>query len=255
MGVQSTLEDWKRWKGVRRIAALTAYDYPTGAMARSSGSPLILVGDSLGMVALGFDSTQSVTLEMMCHHVAAVARAPGDGLLVADLPIGTYDTPEVAARSAKALVEVGAHAVKAEGGRAIAAAVAAIRAEGIDYLGHIGLLPQSVSDASGYRVVGKTEEEKAALLADAEAVQESGAFAVVLELVEPSLAQEITNRLDIPTIGIGSGPYCDGEILVASDLLHLGPETPPKHARPPVNYHALMTQTLADWVRDVEARV
>ena len=255
MGARSAIETWRAWKGKRRIAALTAYDYPTGAMAWASGSPLVLVGDSLGMVALGFESTQPVTLDMMRHHVAAVARAPGEGMLVADLPNGTYGRPEEAVASSRALIEAGATAVKAEGGRSIAESVAAIRAEGIDYLGHIGLLPQSVAHPSGYKVVGKTPEEREAVIADARAVQDQGAFAVVLELVEPKLAQEITETLAIPTIGIGSGPYCDGEILVTSDLLHLGPKTPPKHARPPVNYHALMTDTLRDWVRDVEERV
>lgn len=215
-----------------KIAALTAYDYPMARLLDEAGVPLLLVGDSLGMVVLGLPDTTEVTLADMEHHVRAVARARPQALLAADLPIHSYDTPDQALASARRLVAAGAEAVKAEGGRAIAAQVRAIVGAGIPFLGHLGMLPQHVREEGGYKIKGRCEEEHQALLADADALVTGGAFAVVLELVLPSVAKEITARISTPTIGIGSGPDCDGQILVTPDLVGLFPWFTPKHVQP-----------------------
>lgn len=226
-----TAADVRSLKGRGRIAALTAYDHPMTRLLDRAGVPLILVGDSLGMVVLGYPDTTHVTLADMEHHVAAAARAKPRALLAADLPYRSYETPEAALASARRLVASGAEAVKAEGGRAIEAQVRAIVADGIPFLGHLGMLPQHVLEEGGYHIKGRAEDEHQALLADAAALVEAGAFAVVLELVTPPVARELTERLPIPTIGIGSGPDCDGQILVTPDLLGLSPDYIPKHVR------------------------
>jgi 3-methyl-2-oxobutanoate hydroxymethyltransferase len=215
-----------------KIASLTAYDFPMARLLDEAGVPLLLVGDSLGMVVLGYPDTTHVTMADMEHHVRAVARAQPNALLAADLPIHSYDTPEQALDSARRLVAAGAEAVKAEGGRAIAAQVRAIVGAGIPFLGHLGMLPQHVLEEGGYKIKGRREEEHQALLADADALVAAGAFAVVLELVTPPVAKELTARLPIPTIGIGSGPDCDGQILVTHDLIGLFPWFTPKHVTP-----------------------
>jgi len=215
-----------------KIAALTAYDFPLARLLDEAGVPLILVGDSLGMVVLGYPDTTHVTMADMEHHVRAVARAQPIALLAADLPIHSYDTPEQALASARRLVAAGAEAVKAEGGRAIAAQVRAIVGAGIPFLGHLGMLPQHVLEEGGYKIKGRREEEHQALLADADALMAAGAFAVVLELVTPPVAKELTARLPIPTLGIGSGPDCDGQILVTHDLIGMFPWFTPKHVTP-----------------------
>src|SRR5438270_964617 len=197
-----------------KIAALTAYDFPMTRLLDDAGIPLILVGDSLGMVVLGYPDTTRVTMADMEHHVRAVARAKPRSLVVADLPYGCYETVETALANAKRLVTAGAEAVKAEGGREILPQVQAIISSGIPFLGHLGMLPQHVIEEGGYHVKGKNEPEHQALLADADALVKAGAFAIVLELVTPLVARELTERLPIPTIGIGAGPDCDGQILV-----------------------------------------
>src|SRR5947209_15141160 len=201
-----------------KITALTAYDYPTARLLDESGIEIILVGDSLGMVVLGYEDTTEVTLAEMVHHTRAVARGVKRALLVADLPIHTYEDPAQAVASARALVEAGAQAVKLEGGASHVAQINAIIAKGIPVMGHIGMLPQSVREEGGYKVKGRTPAEADALLLDAKAVEAAGAFAVVLEIVAADTARQISAALQIPTIGIGSGDGCDGEILVTHDL-------------------------------------
>jgi 3-methyl-2-oxobutanoate hydroxymethyltransferase len=215
-----------------KITALTAYDYPTARLLDESGIDIVLVGDSLGMVVLGCQDTTSVTLEEMLHHTKAVARGIKQALLVADMPIHTYDTPEQAVETARKLVDVGAQAVKLEGGTRHIAQIAAITQAGIPFMAHIGMLPQSVREEGGYRIKGRTQSEAEALLADARAVEKAGAFSVVLEIVFAEIAKRITKTICIPTIGIGSGKHCDGQILVTHDLIGLFPWFTPKFVSP-----------------------
>ena len=215
-----------------RITALTAYDYPTARLLDESGIDIILVGDSLGMVVLGYPDTTRVTLEEMLHHTRAAARGVKQALLVADMPIHTYDTPEQAVKTAKQFIEVGAQAVKLEGGANRIAEIEAITKAGIPFMAHIGMLPQSVRDEGGYKVKGRTQSEADALIADAQAVEKAGAFSVVLEIVVADIAKQITKAIGIPTIGIGSGEHCDGQILVTHDLIGLFPWFTPKFVSP-----------------------
>ncbi len=214
------------------VTALTAYDYPTARLLDESGIDVILVGDSVGMVVLGYEDTTSVTLEDMLHHTRAAARGVKRALLVADLPIHTYDDPTAAVATARRLIEAGAHAVKLEGGVRHVSEIEAIIAEGIPVMGHIGMLPQSVREEGGYKVKGRTPAEAHALIQDGLAVEKAGVFAVVLEIVNPEAARQITAALKIPTIGIGSGDHCDGQILVTHDLIGLFPWFTPKFVSP-----------------------
>jgi 3-methyl-2-oxobutanoate hydroxymethyltransferase len=213
-----------------KITALTAYDYPTARLLDETGIDIILVGDSLGMVVLGYRTP--VTLEEMLHHTRAAGRGIKQALLVADMPIHTYDTPEQAIATAKKFIDAGAQAVKLEGGASHMAQIEAITQEGIPFMAHIGMLPQSVREEGGYRIKGRTQSEAEALLADARAVEKAGAFSVVLEIVLADVARQITNAIDIPTIGIGSGEHCDGQILVTHDLIGLFPWFTPKFVSP-----------------------
>jgi 3-methyl-2-oxobutanoate hydroxymethyltransferase len=215
-----------------KITALTAYDYPTARLLDESGIDIILVGDSLGMVVLGYEDTTRVTLEEMLHHTRAVARGVKRALLVADMPIHTYDTPKQTVATAKQFVEAGAQAVKLEGGASHVAQIEAITGAGIPFMAHLGMLPQSVRAEGGYKVKGRTQSEAEALMADARAVENAGAFSVVLEIVIPAVAEQITNAIGIPTIGIGSGEHCDGQILVTHDLIGLFPWFTPKFVSP-----------------------
>jgi 3-methyl-2-oxobutanoate hydroxymethyltransferase len=221
----------KKQRG-ERVTALTAYDYPTARLLDESGIDIILVGDSLGMVVLGYEDTTQVTLAEMVHHTRAVARGVKQALLVGDLPIHTYDDAAQAVSSARALVAARAQAVKLEGGASHVRQIEAIVAAGIPVMGHIGMLPQSVREEGGYKVKGRTQAEAKALLRDAEAVEKAGVFAVVLEIVSPETARQITSALKIPTIGIGSGSHCDGQILVTHDLIGLFPWFTPKFVSP-----------------------
>lgn len=238
-------------KGGARIPALTAYDYPTTRLLDEAGIPLILVGDSLGMVVLGYPDTTAVTMEVMEHHTRAAARARPRALLAADLPSRSYRTPAEAVVNARRLVAAGAEAVKAEGGLAIADQVRAIVAEGIPFLGHLGMLPQHVLEEGGYHIKGKREHEREALLEDARFLAEAGAFAVVLELVWPAVALEVTRAVAIPTIGIGSGPDCDGQILVINDLVGTFPWFTPRFVTPRVRAFDQMRAAIEDWSRSV----
>lgn len=234
-----------------KIPALTAYDFPMTHLLDAAGIPLILVGDSLGMVVLGYPDTTHVTMQEMEHHVRAAARAKPNALLVADLPYRSYDTPESAVASARRLVAAGAEAVKAEGGRPILPQVEAIISSGIPFCGHLGMLPQHVHEEGGYRIKGKDETEHQALLADADALAQAGAFALVLELVTASVAKELTRRVPIPTIGIGSGKDCDGQILVTPDLLGMLPWFNLKHVKPKLNAAEQMCTVVEDWKESV----
>jgi 3-methyl-2-oxobutanoate hydroxymethyltransferase len=234
-----------------KIAVLTAYDYPTARLLEESGIDVILVGDSLGMVVLGYPDTTLVTLDEIIHHTRAVARGVEKTPIVADLPIATYGTPEAAVSNSRRLVEAGADAVKLEGGVSHRAQIAAIRADGIPVMAHIGMQPQRVRIEGGYRIKGKTPAEAESLLADAWAVQEAGAFAVILELVQPDVTRQITAVASIPTIGIGSGPQCDGQVLVTHDLIGLFPWFKPKFAAPAANVSQDIREAVAEFRRRV----
>jgi len=238
-------------KNSRRIAALTAYDYPMTKLLDAAGIPLILVGDSLGMVVLGYPDTTRVTLAEMEHHVRAAARAKPQALLAADMPFQSYQTPAQALATARRLIAAGAEAVKAEGGRAILPQARAILEDGIPFLGHLGMLPQSVLEEKGYHVKGKTDIERTSLLADAQALAGAGAFALVLELVTPPVAREITQQIPIPTIGIGAGPDCDGQILVVTDLLGTSPDYIPRHVKKCRHLGEQMRAAVVEWKESV----
>jgi len=246
--------EWIRaMKGREKIAALTAYDFPMARLLDEVGIPLILVGDSLGMVVLGYPDTTCVTMAEMEHHVRAAGRAKPCALLAADLPYKSYQTVESAVANAKRLVNAGAEAVKAEGGREILPQVRAIIDSGIPFLGHLGMLPQHVLEEGGYRVKGKNPPEHEALLADSDALARAGAFAVVLELVTKPVALELTERLPIPTIGIGAGEGCDGQILVTPDLLGMLPWYSLKHVKPKLNAAEQMRAVVQQWKQNVES--
>ena len=230
-----------------KIAALTAYDYPLAKMLDEAGVPFLLVGDSLGMVVLGYPDTTLVTMADMEHHVRAVARAKPRALVVADLSFGSYDTVADAVANSQRLIAAGAEAVKAEGGRAILPQVRAIIAAGIPYCGHLGMLPQHVREEGGYKIKGRTETEHEALITDAKALAEAGAFAVVLEIITPPVAKELTALIEIPTIGIGSGPDCDGQILVTFDLIGLFPWFTPRFVKPRANCAADIKSAVTAW--------
>ena len=234
-----------------KVASLTAYDFPMTRLLDEAHIPLILVGDSLGMVVLGYPDTTHVTMAEMEHHVRAAARAKPKALLLADMPFQSYETALGAVENARRLVAVGADAVKAEGGREIIEQVCAIIGAGIPFCGHLGMLPQHVREEGGYHVKGKKESEHQALLEDADALVEAGAFAIVLELVTPSVAKEISKQIPIPTIGIGSGVDCDGQILVTPDLLGMLPWFSLKHVKPKLNAAEQMRAVIQEWQESV----
>lgn len=236
----------------QKIAALTAYDFPMTRLLDEVGLPLLLVGDSLGMVVLGYPDTTHVTMADMEHHVSAAARAKPRALLVADLPYRSYETVDAALTNAKRLVAAGAEAIKAEGGRAILPQVQALVANGIPFLGHLGMLPQHVLEEGGYHIKGKKAPEQQALLADAEALTQAGAFGIVLELVTPPVAKEISQRIPIPTIGIGSGSDCDGQVLVTPDLLGTQPWYTLKHVKPRLNAAEQMRAAVKQWQESLQ---
>ena len=237
-----------------KIAMVTAYDYSTAKLADGAGMPLILVGDSLGMVMLGHESTIPVTMEDMIHHSKAVVRGVKRSMVVADLPFMTYqiDAAQAMQNAGRLVQEGGAHSVKLEGGVGVAETVSRIVESGVPVMGHIGLTPQSVNRFGGYRVRGKDKEEAAQLVRDAVALEEAGAFAVVLELLPTSLAGAISRRLTIPTIGIGAGPHCDGQVQVLHDMLGLFTDFAPKHARQYAKLAATISDALRRYVSEVQ---
>lgn len=249
-----TPEQIRAFKRRQPLAALTTYDYSMTRLLDDSGVPLLLVGDSLGMVALGYPDTTFVTMQEMEHHVRAAARAKPRALLAADLPYRSYRTAQEALQNARRLIEAGADAIKAEGGVSILPQIEALVQNGIPVLGHVGLLPQSIQEEGGYHIKGKTEAEQHDLLLDAQALERAGAFAIVLELVAPSLAARITQSIAIPTIGIGSGAECDGQILVTTDLFGTSAGYIPKHVRRERDYAAEMRETVRRWIDSLPGR-
>ncbi len=237
-----------------KITCLTAYDYPTARLLDEAGVDVLLVGDSLAMVVLGYESTLPVTLEEMLHHTRAVRRGTRHALLVADMPYGSYhDDPVEAVRNAVRFVkEAGAEAVKIEGGERRMDLITRLVEAEIPVMGHIGLTPQSVNAFGGFRVQGKTEEAGDQLLRDARAVEAAGAFAIVLESIPRELAARITATLRIPTIGIGAGPDCDGQVLVINDLLGLSFGHKPKFARRYADVGEIISRAAAEYCRDVQ---
>ncbi|MDQ1613714.1 MAG: 3-methyl-2-oxobutanoate hydroxymethyltransferase [Pyrinomonadaceae bacterium] len=239
-----------------RLVCLTAYDYPTARIVDEAGTDIILVGDSVGNVVLGYDTTVPVTLDEMIRHTRAVRRGVERALLVADMPYGSYHTgADDAVRAALRLVkEGGAEAVKLEGGRARVEVVARLVAEEIPVMGHIGLTPQSVNKLGGFRLQGKTAEAARALVEDARALEAAGAFALVLEVVPREIAKVVTASVSIPTIGIGAGEHCDAQVLVIHDLLGLSfSPTRPRFVRQYADLRAQMTEAISRFAEDVRA--
>lgn len=239
----------------KKITMLTAYDYPMAKLVDAAGIDAILVGDSLGNVVLGYGSTIPVTMDDMVHHVKAVARGVQRAMVVADMPFLSYHVSrEESLRNAgRLLQETGAQAVKMEGGREIAETVRAITGAGIPVMGHLGLTPQSIYQMGGYKVQGKDEEAARKLLEDARALEKAGAFSVVLECVPTPLAKLITESIGIPTIGIGAGPYCSGQVLVTQDMLGFYGQFSPKFVKRYANLHETIMQGLQSYREEVES--
>ena len=237
----------------QKIVCLTAYDYPSARLLDGAGVDVILVGDSLGMVVLGYDSTIPVTMEEMLHHTRAVRRGAHRALVVSDMPYGSYhgDIAESLRNAMRFIKDAGAEAVKVEGGERRLELIARLTEAEIPVMGHVGLTPQSVNALGGYRVQGKTAASADQLLRDARSVEAAGAFAIVLEAMPRELAAQITSEVRIPTIGIGAGPDCDGQILVLSDMLGLtfGPTT--KFSRPYANVGEIISNAVREYTSDV----
>lgn len=244
----------RRYADGQRLPMLTAYDYPTARIIDQAGIPLILVGDSLGQVLLGYESTVRVTMDEMLHHTRAVVRGTQQALVIGDMPFLSYATVDDAlANAGRFLREAGAGAVKVEGGIRSTRIIEGLARAGIPVMGHIGWTPQAEHGLGGkVRVQGRDRATARALLTDALAVQEAGAFAIVLELIPTQLAAAITERLRIPTIGIGAGPDCSGQVQVVTDLLGLG-EFRPRHARPYATLREIIDAAARAWAADVAA--
>jgi 3-methyl-2-oxobutanoate hydroxymethyltransferase len=241
-------------KGKRRLSVVTAYDFPSGHYADQSGVDMVLVGDSLAMVVLGHEDTLSVTMEEMLHHTRATSRGVASALLIGDMPFMSYQTSvEEAVRNAGRFLKEGrAQAVKLEGGRQYVPQIKAICAAGIPVMGHLGLTPQSVHRFGGYKVQGRSKEEAGAIIEDAKALEMAGCFAVVLECVPASLAKRITEGVTIPTIGIGAGPDCDGQVLVFHDLLGMNEKFHPRFVKRYANLGESIVQGLTRYREEVE---
>jgi 3-methyl-2-oxobutanoate hydroxymethyltransferase len=249
-----TPDDVRRAKAARRkVACLTAYDYPTARLLDESGVDVILVGDSVGMVVLGHPDTTLVTMDDMVHHTRIASRGVKHALLVADLPYRSYENPRQAVENSRRLIDEGAAAVKLEGGRNKRAEIEAIVNAGIPLMGHIGMLPQSVREEGGYKLKGRDEAGVLALIEDGRAVEAAGAFSVVIEIVAREAAQRITAALGIPTIGIGSGEHCDGQILVTHDLIGLFPWFTPKFVHPEAQVGAAIRDAVQRFVARTRA--
>ena len=250
-----TIRDLSKMKARgEKIAMITAYDYTSAIIVERAGIPIILVGDSLGHVVMGYDSTVPVTMEDMIHHIKAVMRGSEKAHVVGDLPFMSYeaDTAEAIRNAGRLLKEGGCQSVKLEGGRSIAETVSKITQAGIPVMGHLGLTPQAVNQLGGYRVQGRTTKAAVELIDDAKVLEEAGAYAVVLEGVPKQLAQMITERLAIPTIGIGAGVNCDGQVQVFHDLLGLFDDFSPKHARKYANLSEIIQGAVSRYVSDVQ---
>ena len=253
--MQITIDHLRNMKQAgEKIPTITAYDYTSARIIDQIGIPLILVGDTLGQVVLGYGSTLPVTMQDMVHHTKAVSRGSTNALIVADMPFMSYQiTVEDAIWNAGILVkEAGAHAVKLEGGVLVAETVRRIVSTGIPVMGHIGLTPQSVNQLSGYKVQGKTLDSAKGLIEDAKALEQSGAFSIVLECIPAPLAKLITNTVSVPTISIGSGKDCDGQVQVFHDMLGLFQDFKPKHAKKYTNLAENIENALRSYVAEVK---
>jgi 3-methyl-2-oxobutanoate hydroxymethyltransferase len=239
----------------KKITCLTAYDYPTARLLDEAGVDVVLVGDSMAMVALGYDSTLPLTLEESVHHTKAVRRGVERALVVADMPYGSYhgEIHEALRNAMRFVKEAGAEAVKVEGGERRLEVIARLTEAEIPVMGHVGLTPQSVNALGGYRVQGKTPLTAEQVLRDARSVEAAGAFAIVLEALPRELATEITRTVRIPTIGIGAGPDCDGQILVLHDMLGLTFQEPPKFARRYANLSEVISNAVREYCADVQS--
>jgi 3-methyl-2-oxobutanoate hydroxymethyltransferase len=249
-----TINDIKSMKQRQeKIAMLTAYDYTMAKLIDEAGVPLILVGDSLGMVVLGYESTIPVTMEEMLHHTKAVVRGTKHSLIIGDMPFMTYhiSIEDALYNAGRFIQEGGAQAVKLEGGENVAETVQRIVSCGIPVMGHIGLTPQSVYQLGGFKVRGKTSETAIQLIKDARALEEAGVFAIVLELVPAPLAKLITEQVGVPTIGIGSGLWCDGQVQVINDLIGLFTEFVPKHAKQYCRIAELIKEAVTNYLAEV----
>jgi 3-methyl-2-oxobutanoate hydroxymethyltransferase len=236
----------------RKIVVLTCYDYTMARLLNEVETDVLLVGDSLGMVKLGYDSTLPVTLEDMVYHTRLVARGNTRALLVADLPYMTYQAADVdAVRAAGQLIKAGAAAVKLEGGLAMVPRIKALHAAQIPVMGHLGLTPQSVNELGGYKVQGRSARDQKQLVADAKALEKAGAFAIVLECVPGALARRISRAVSIPTIGIGAGVDCDGQVLVVDDLLGLTPSPHPRFVKAYADLRRTIQSAARHWGDDV----
>jgi 3-methyl-2-oxobutanoate hydroxymethyltransferase len=254
--MRKTIVDIQQMKARgERIPMLTAYDYPMAKLLDAAGVPMLLVGDSVGNTMLGYGSTIPVTLDDIVHHTAAVARGAKSALIVADLPFLTYTTSEQALASAARLIQQGgAQAVKLEGGQPMAPIVRRLVECGVPVMGHLGYTPQSEHIFGQARIQGRKSAAARRMIEDALALEEAGAFAIVLELVPTPLATAITRRLRIPTIGIGAGPECDGQVQVLTDMLGLDPDFMPRHARRIVDLAAAIREAANAYVADVAAQ-
>jgi 3-methyl-2-oxobutanoate hydroxymethyltransferase len=250
-----TTNEIKQMKAKKeKIVMLTAYDYSTAKLVDEAGVPLILVGDSLGMVLLGYESTIPVTMDEMIHHTKAVVRGSKQALVVGDMPFMTYNisTSDALRNAARFIQEGGAQAIKLEGGVVVADTVKRIVDCGIPVMGHIGLTPQAVHQLGGHKVQGKTPEAAERLLKDARALEQAGAFAIVFEGMPAQLAKLITSKISIPTIGIGAGPHCDGQVQVISDLLGLFTDFVPKHAKQYAKLAGTIRAAITDYADEVK---
>ena len=236
-----------------KLAVLTAYDYPTARMLDDAGVDLILVGDSLGMVVLGLPDTTGVTMEMMVHHTTAVCRGVTRAPVIADLPFASYLTPEMAVANARRLMDCGAASVKLEGGVNMLPQIRAIIAAGIPFVGHIGMLPQSVKEEGGYKKKGKTAESIDHLLADSQAIDQAGAVAMVLESIVPAIATQVTSLVKSSTIGIGAGTGTDGQVLVTPDLLGSYPWFRPPFAKARADVAGETLRAVREYMAEVQA--
>ncbi len=238
-----------------RIPMLTAYDYATAHILDTAGIPMLLVGDTMGMVMQGYDSTLPVTVDDIIHHTQAVVRGSKRALVVADLPFGAFQiSPEETMRqSVRIMKEAGPQAVKLEGGVRVAASVRALTEAGIPVMGHVGLTPQSINAFGGFKAQGKTERAARALLADVAALEEAGVFAIVLEVIPAALAKLITERTNVPTIGIGAGPDCDGEVQVIHDILGLFPDFTPRHTKRYADVGKSIGEAVTTYIAEVKS--
>ncbi len=245
---------WGMKQKGEKICMLTAYDYSTAKLVDEAGVPLILVGDSLGMVVLGYDSTIPVTMDVMIHHTKAVVRGTKNAMVVADLPFMTYHVSvEDALRNAgRFLQEAGAQAVKLEGGEEVAEKVARVVSSGIPVVGHLGYTPQSMHQLGGPRAIGKSTEAAEKLIRDARALEDAGAFSIVLELVPAPLAKLVTEKVGVPTIGIGAGKDCDGQVQVINDVLGLSSDFVPKHAKQYATLHETIRSAVTEYLTEVK---